>query len=447
MSGSIKAFSINYNPVNESNTFTNGDILQGTIVLQVSKEVKIDKLFVKCKGDANVHWTESNGTNNSDDSYSAHERYFKIKQILIWDNSKMEQNGDILVRHGETYKNLVMPGHHAFPFSFQLPRGNTPSSFKGSHGSITYALQARLSRSWKIPQTVTKEFTFVSTFHGNGSHLMRPLSGSVDKKLKLFTSGSVSIKASTDKEGYMQGERIKVETHIENSSSRALKLKFKLEQNQMFIAQSRHKHAAKVIFKAVEDPIPPRSKKTFTSRLKIPSNLDQTITDCNIIKVEYMLKVYLDVPYARDPEIIFPVVIIPAGQYSFPQPNQVDSYASQNRRESIGTGSAFQPAFVAFPPVPAATAFGPAPNVYPSVYTQPANPVEPPPSYTDIFPDSNPSASGFNPSLLPFSPPPYTVMGSSPAPHHHTPECPTPECPGAAGYWQSPANPDFYPTK
>lgn len=89
MSGSIKAFSINYNPVNESNTFTNGDILQGTIVLQVSKEVKIDKLFVKCKGDANVHWTESNGTNNSDDSYSAHERYFKLKQILIWDNSKM----------------------------------------------------------------------------------------------------------------------------------------------------------------------------------------------------------------------------------------------------------------------------------------------------------------------------------------------------------------------
>lgn len=161
----------------------------------------------------------------------------------------------------------------------------------------------------------------------------------------------------------------------------------------------------------------------------------------------FFLKVYLDVPYARDPEIIFPVVIIPAGQYSFPQPNQVDSYASQNRRESIGTGSAFQPAFVAFPPVPAATAFGPAPNVYPSVYTQPANPVEPPPSYTDIFPDSNPSASGFNPSLLPFSPPPYTVMGSSPAPHHHTPECPTPECPGAAGYWQSPANPDFYPTK
>lgn len=94
------------------------------------------------------------------------------------------------------------------------------------------------------------------------------------------------------------GERIKVETHIENSSSRALKLKFKLEQKQTFIAESRQNRETKVIFKATEDPIQSRSKKTFTSRLKIPSNLDITIPDCNIIKVEYVLKVIvlLDCP-------------------------------------------------------------------------------------------------------------------------------------------------------
>lgn len=89
MSGVIKTFSIKYDPVNEANTFTNGDTLQGRLVLQVSKEVKIDKLYIKCKADANVHWTETSSSNNSQDSYSAHERYFKIKQILIWDNSKI----------------------------------------------------------------------------------------------------------------------------------------------------------------------------------------------------------------------------------------------------------------------------------------------------------------------------------------------------------------------
>lgn len=49
---------------------------------------------------------------------------------------------------------------------------NSPSSFKGCHGSIAYVLQAKLSRSWKIPQTVTKEFIFVSNDSENSSHLM-----------------------------------------------------------------------------------------------------------------------------------------------------------------------------------------------------------------------------------------------------------------------------------
>lgn len=89
MSGSIKTFSIKYDPINESNTFTNGDTVQGRLVLEVSKEVRIDKLYIKCKGEANVHWTESNSSNNMDDSYSAHERYFKLKQIIIWDKSKI----------------------------------------------------------------------------------------------------------------------------------------------------------------------------------------------------------------------------------------------------------------------------------------------------------------------------------------------------------------------
>lgn len=163
--------------------------------------------------------------------------------------------------------------------------------------------------------------------------------------------------------------------------------------------------------------------------------------------ISLIFKVYLDVPYATDPEIIFPVVIIPAGQYCIPQQSQVDSYARPNMRELIRTGPSFQPALVPFPHAAAATAFGPPLNLYPSVYTRPANPEEPPPSYTEIFPDSNPSASGFNPTPLPFSPPPYTTMDSSPAHHYHTPQCPTPEYPSATGYWQSTANPESYSTK
>ncbi|TSM85940.1 Arrestin domain-containing protein 3 [Bagarius yarrelli] len=387
MSGNIKNFSIIYDPINESNTFTNGDIIQGRLVVEVNKELRIDKLYIKCKGDAKVEWTESNTSANTEESYSAHERYFKLKQIIIWDKSKI-----------------------------------------GTYGSIKYVLDAKLSRSWKIPQTTTKEFTFVSNVFENAADLMSPLSGSVDKKMKLFTSGSVVVTASTDKKGYMSGERIKVETHIENSSSRALKLKFKLEQKQTFFAQSKKKYSSKVIFKALEDPIPSRSKKTFTSRLRIPSNLDLTIPNCNIINVHYILKVYLDVPYAKDPEILLPLVIIPTGRYGIPQECQGASYPSQSTHEAMRRGSTVHPSLVSFPNIPsAAAAFGPAQNVYPGVYPPTVYPVEPPPSYADIFPDM--SASGVTPSLLHLSPPPYNCMDLS-----HACQYLTPEGPNTAGF-------------
>lgn len=87
MSGTIKVLSVHYDPVNESNTFTNGDIVEGRAILEVTKEIKVNSLFVKCTGDAHVHWTESS-SNDTETSYYDHERYFKLKQYFIQDSSK-----------------------------------------------------------------------------------------------------------------------------------------------------------------------------------------------------------------------------------------------------------------------------------------------------------------------------------------------------------------------
>lgn len=87
---SIKQLSINYNPVNNSNTFTNGDVINGQVVLEVSKEVTIQSLYIKCKGDAKVSWSERR--NDKDYHYSAYERYFKLKQYFIQDPSKKSKS-------------------------------------------------------------------------------------------------------------------------------------------------------------------------------------------------------------------------------------------------------------------------------------------------------------------------------------------------------------------
>lgn len=82
----VKQLSITYNAVNQNNTFTNGDVINGNVIFEVSKEVTIESLFIKCKGEAKVSFSERR--NDKTYHYSAHERYFKLKQYFIQDPSK-----------------------------------------------------------------------------------------------------------------------------------------------------------------------------------------------------------------------------------------------------------------------------------------------------------------------------------------------------------------------
>ncbi|XP_036382709.1 arrestin domain-containing protein 3-like [Megalops cyprinoides] len=155
----VKRMKVIYDSIIEDNTFSSGDVITGRVILEVSKEAKINSLSVKAKGEAHVHWTEGSG--DDERHYSANERYFKLKQFII-----QSQKGD-----GKT---------------------------------------------------------------------------------------------------------------------------------------STHR-----IFKEVGETIPSSTQQTITKELCIPPDLQPSILNCSIMKVEYILKVYLDVPYARDPEIILPLVIFP----------------------------------------------------------------------------------------------------------------------------------------
>lgn len=43
-----------------------------------------------------------------------------------------------------------------------LSQRDFPSSFKGFHGKIAYLLEAKISRSWRVPSSEHKELRFVS---------------------------------------------------------------------------------------------------------------------------------------------------------------------------------------------------------------------------------------------------------------------------------------------
>ncbi|XP_055367856.1 arrestin domain-containing protein 3-like [Betta splendens] len=316
----VKSLKVTYNPINERNTFTNGDLISGQVTVEVDRDIQISSLFIKFRAKADVLWSERHG--NHTVVYHAKERYFNSKHYFIHDKNIGVDNQTLLRnQHGEIYSSVVAPGCHVYPFTFQIPMGNFPSSFRGPVGKIVYQLEAKLSRSMRIAKKDLADIYFVSRSDTNFVHLvMIPQHESKTKKMKVFSSGSVSMDVNIEKTGFIQGEGMKVMAMVQNNSSREIKLKYRVYIKQSFFANCRRKLYTKDLLKEVGEPIPPSSKETVTRVITIPRDMEPSILNCNIIKVEYRLRVYLDVKYASDPEIKFPIIILPACQAPFAAP-------------------------------------------------------------------------------------------------------------------------------
>uniref|UniRef100_A0A4W6G828 Arrestin C-terminal-like domain-containing protein n=1 Tax=Lates calcarifer TaxID=8187 RepID=A0A4W6G828_LATCA len=305
MSNNVKSISVGYNPVNKSKVFSSGDYISGRVTLELVNDCKIDSLCVKLKGKAEVKWTEHYGKTVV--VYHNKEKYFSIKQFII-----QEKQGNIKEK---TYSNIIVTCPDCLIQCVVMPYRELPSSFKGSNGKILYTLEANLSRSMRLDCKAKAEFTVVHKANLKSDPLlMTPQHSFTDKKMKLFTSGTVGMDVNIERTGFHQGEGIKVVASIQNKSSRDIKPKYCLYRKYSYFAKGKRKVETKDILKEVGEVIPPSADQTVTRIITIPSTTCVSILNCNIIKAEYRLRVYLDVKYASDPEIKFPIVILPASQ-------------------------------------------------------------------------------------------------------------------------------------
>ncbi|KAM4577695.1 arrestin domain-containing protein 3-like [Odontesthes bonariensis] len=299
MADNVKNFSVEYNPINNSDIFTSGDYITGRITLELAKECKIESLCVKLKGKADVKWKEHYGRTVV--TYHKKEKYFSVKQFFI-------QKGKD--------RNVVDKGCHVYPFTFQIPAEDLPSSFCGKFGKILYTLEANLSRSMRMDSKAKTLFTLIN----KGNHyprLMTPQQSTIDQKMKLLTSGEVAMDVNIPRTGFHQGEGIKVVASIQNKSSRNIKPKFCLYQKNSYFAKGKRKIETRDILKEVGEVIPRSAGQTVTRIITIPPTTCMSILNCNIIRAEFRLRVYLDVKYAFDPEIKFDIVILPALEGSY----------------------------------------------------------------------------------------------------------------------------------
>ncbi|XP_008299393.1 arrestin domain-containing protein 3-like isoform X5 [Stegastes partitus] len=291
MSSTVKKLEVTFNPINKNNTFTCGDTVCGQVALEVAKDCEIESLSIKFKGKAEVLWTERHGKTTV--TYHSKDKYFSFKHYFTGGGKEEGDEQTLLpTQNLNTYSNVVAPGTHVYPFSFQIPFQDMPSSFKGSHGKIVFLLEATLSRFMRMNKKDSKKINFVSNVDWNSvPGLMTPQHESKEKKGILCSSGTVAIDVNIEKLGFVQGEELKVVAFIQNNSSRAIKPKYYLYTKHSFFARGHRKLETKEVLKAVGDPIPASSHQNVTRVITIPHDLELSILNCRIIKVEYILRV------------------------------------------------------------------------------------------------------------------------------------------------------------
>ncbi|XP_066500750.1 arrestin domain-containing protein 3 [Hoplias malabaricus] len=288
---------VEYNAINEYNTFSNGDSLLGQVVVEVSKKTTIKSLTIKAKGKAHVAWTETHGDH----------------QVTYWDNEKyFSQTQSILPSENNNGSFTIGPGRHSFPIMVQLPVIEMPSSFKGESGKVEYHLVAHLSRTLRVPSKALTKFTFVSRPDTLLPVAMSPQYGVKEKDVIFFASGNISMNIYLEKTGYQQGENLVVRGELVNSSTRKIVPKYIIYQKQSFFAQGHRRVHTSSILKEKEAPLSSSTRQTVSKVLTIPWGVTPTILNCRILKVEYRLKVVLDVSFTKNPEIKLPLIVLPA---------------------------------------------------------------------------------------------------------------------------------------
>ena len=323
--GKVKVFRINL--FNERQTYSAGSEIEGSVFLELSKDmVPVKSIVIQFQGMSSVKWSERNGNGstpyrNSDDICR-----------LAWTIWRNEGSG----QHQASNASL-RAGQHQFCFKVQIPADLAlPTSFKGPYGVIQYSLIAGIMKSQgtKLKHTVSREIIIKKIINANVPHLMQPLS-TFDQKMvhsAWCNYGSASLSVTLNKGGYYPGESISLSIKVENQSTKQVNaIRVSLVQKVKYCGRApiwrykRSRYATNIVQSIQGSGIPAGNTGHWSNGLLPVPAMHPTI-DGNIIMLSYVVDVSIDFHNAGHLGVQLPVTIgtsPPPGQqaqYGYPPP-------------------------------------------------------------------------------------------------------------------------------
>ncbi|XP_076388643.1 arrestin domain-containing protein 17 isoform X1 [Megachile rotundata] len=251
--------------------YYSGQKISGNVHLDVDEPVSALGIRLKCKGEAQVYFTDrSAGIRRK---FSAFENYLHVETYLVGDGKE---------------KSMITGG--VYPFSLTLPE-NLPCSFEGRYGRVRYSIRALLDVTtiYRFSTNIIP-FTVAPILDLNRDPLA-PLPINVQQsKVYMGQTEPLSVSMSLPVHGYVPGQTIPIKIDMNNPSTVALK-KIRIVLKKVVTYHSTEKSRKhKEIVVEVEQPVN-KNSDTYDVTFDVPAVPPTGMIHCNIIDVLYTLKV------------------------------------------------------------------------------------------------------------------------------------------------------------
>ncbi|XP_005101122.1 arrestin domain-containing protein 3 [Aplysia californica] len=277
---------------NSDAVYFSGQVLQGHVILELTKNTKVSDIRMSFRGKAFVHWTEQAMRGPGESRYkeirhhSATEEYIDVsKHLLSRGSTSSSTNNE---------SRILEAGQYTYPFQFHIPP-TSPSSFEGQYGFVRYWVKVAIERPWKEDVSVKKLFSVVCPVDLNREPSAdQPTHNEKEKKMCCLCciSGPISASLRLNKKGYVPGETVFIQGDVNNLSSRKIgSTSVELLMTTTFHTPIKSRTVTHQVAKLHHGSIPSGGSDAWEGdRLVLPPLPPSYMIGCNVMDVRYTLE-------------------------------------------------------------------------------------------------------------------------------------------------------------
>nr|XP_015797184.2 arrestin domain-containing protein 1a isoform X1 [Nothobranchius furzeri] len=254
--------------------YTPGESLTGTVRVHANQAIQCKAIKVSCNGFCGIT------SKMNDTAWAMEEQYFN-NTVSVADKGTLKQ------------------GEHTFPFKFLIP-ATAPTSFEGNYGRIVYRVRAfidtpRFSKDYNTE----KSFFLLRLLNLNEvPDIWGPSCSAVTQQFTymLVKTGTVVLKAQTDMKGYTPGQVIQVTASIHNQSTKTTGHMAASLMQRVTYEMKKPIHDVKMIAEVEGGAVKAGREVEWKEQIIIPPLPQSSLVGCELIKIEYYIKVNLKSP-------------------------------------------------------------------------------------------------------------------------------------------------------